>query len=456
MTDTARKTRKFRKSFCGASSRALCCVLCCILTLMGTAVVSAEESIDDLNSQKAALAEQQAALEAQRSDSAESLEEQKEQRDILQQQINVKSQEIAINQQLTADLDTQIAEKNAAIAAQETQILALDSRIESQFGELRLRLRALSKESAFSSSLRMLMDSESYVDYLMTSKLAERISQNDQLLMEELENNIRTAQTTKAQLESDKAQLVSQSDEAKELREQTESDKQALQMLYIESEAMVEKLNEDVAYYDESIAEIEAKQAAMQSKIDDIMARIAAEEEERRQQEAEQAGSEDESDDDGGNSGGGSFQSGTMYWPAPTCTVITSSYKYREIYGRWHYGVDIACYGDAEGEPIVAAADGTVVYANRYDTWGDGYGLYLMIDHGYDDWGQRIITLYAHCSAVTAYEGMTVSAGDLIAYVGNTGGSDGAHLHFEVRVDGYAVDPVSNGYLSTDGIDVLA
>lgn len=144
-----------------------------------------------------------------------------------------------------------------------------------------------------------------------------------------------------------------------------------------------------------------------------------------------------------------------MTWPSPTCRVITSSFKYRPQFGRWHKGLDIACYGDATGQPIVAAAAGTVVYANRYNDWGGGYGLYVMIDHGYDSAGRRILTVYAHCNEVLAYEGLSVNAGDLIAYVGNTGNSFGAHLHFEVQVDGTAVDPIGSGYLSTAGVDIL-
>ena len=157
---------------------------------------------------------------------------------------------------------------------------------------------------------------------------------------------------------------------------------------------------------------------------------------------------EDESDDSPDYT-----DSSEWIWPAPTCLVITSSYKYREQFGRWHYGLDIACYGDAEGEPIVAVDDGTVVYTNRYDEWGGGYGLYLMIDHGYNSDGERILTLYSHCSEVTAYEGLEVEAGDTVGYVGNTGNSFGAHLHFEVQVDGSAVDPA--GYLPMGGIDIL-
>ena len=114
---------------------------------------------------------------------------------------------------------------------------------------------------------------------------------------------------------------------------------------------------------------------------------------------------------------------------------------------NFHKGIDIACYGSAYGKDIRAAADGTVLYANKYDSWGGGYGYYLMVDHGYDANGQRIVTLYAHCSYIIASEGETVRQGQQIAEIGNTGWSYGAHLHFEVRVDGSPVDPLTNGWV---------
>ena len=139
-----------------------------------------------------------------------------------------------------------------------------------------------------------------------------------------------------------------------------------------------------------------------------------------------------------------------MSWPAPECTVITSSFKSR--WGRWHYGLDIASWGDSTGKPILAAADGVVIFAGS-DT--SGYGNYILIDHGYDLEGHRTVTLYGHCHELYVSEGDIVFGGQtLIASVGNTGNSTGPHLHFEVRLDGNAVDPVENGYLLLNGITI--
>lgn len=99
---------------------------------------------------------------------------------------------------------------------------------------------------------------------------------------------------------------------------------------------------------------------------------------------------------------------------------------------RNHKGIDIAA---PAGSDIYAAADGVVVSAG----WNPGgYGYFVMIDHldGYQ-------TVYAHCSALFASEGQTVTRGQLIAAVGNTGDSYGDHCHLEVRYLGVCYDPAS-------------
>lgn len=427
----------------------------------------AEETVDELNSQKDELAKQQAELEAKRNESAQSLEEQEEQKEILSEQISSKSAEIAVNEQIISTLDTQIQEKTDTIASQEQKIAALDSEIDEQYQLLRQRLRAISKTSTSATTLMVLLDSDTYTEYLIGSKVAQQISEHDQALMNGLEDNIQTVQTAKKETEAAKATLETERTDLEAAKADIEEDKASLQTLYNEADALADDMAKDVKYLDEQIAKIDEQQASLQSTIDEVMAKIRAEEEAKRaeeeakraEEEAAQKENEDSEDDDDSSSdntvGDTSGTISSMSWPAPTCRVITSSYKYRPQFGRYHKGLDICCYGDATGQPIVAAAAGTVVYANRYDSWGGGYGLHVMIDHGYNANGQRILTVYAHCNQVTAYEGLSVSAGDTIGYVGNTGNSFGAHLHFEVQVDGSAVDPIANGYLSTSGIDVL-
>ena len=120
---------------------------------------------------------------------------------------------------------------------------------------------------------------------------------------------------------------------------------------------------------------------------------------------------------------------GALQWPLPVAGTITSPQGYRTdpITGEvsYHSGTDIAL---PEGTPILAAADGTVTIANALDSWGGSYGYHVKLDHG-----GGLTTLYAHCSSICVTAGQQVKAGEVIAYVGQTGRATGPHLHFEIH-----------------------
>ena len=118
-----------------------------------------------------------------------------------------------------------------------------------------------------------------------------------------------------------------------------------------------------------------------------------------------------------------------LVWPVSG--PVTSGFGWR--WGRIHEGVDI---GASAGAPIVAAAGGRVVYAS----WMGGYGNLVVVDHG-----GGLATAYAHQSSFAVTGGQSVGQGQTVGYVGCTGHCFGAHLHFEVRVNGSPVDPL--GYL---------
>jgi murein DD-endopeptidase MepM/ murein hydrolase activator NlpD len=108
--------------------------------------------------------------------------------------------------------------------------------------------------------------------------------------------------------------------------------------------------------------------------------------------------------------------------------------RYDPYYHVWqlHAGVDIAAGG---GQPIYAAAEGTVIMAG----WNGGYGNYTCISHG--RYGARgLSTCYAHQSRILVSDGQRVRRGQVIGRVGTTGASTGDHLHFEVRLN---VNPYS-------------
>ena len=122
--------------------------------------------------------------------------------------------------------------------------------------------------------------------------------------------------------------------------------------------------------------------------------------------------------------------SGQFTHPCPGAT-IWSTFGYRTFDNSFHKGLDLAA---GTGTPTYAAAAGTVIIAG----WSDSAGNWVVIDHG-----NGLVTKYMHHSALAVSAGQSVVKGQQIGYVGNTGNSFGAHLHFQVEVNGTAVDPQS-------------
>jgi murein DD-endopeptidase MepM/ murein hydrolase activator NlpD len=127
-----------------------------------------------------------------------------------------------------------------------------------------------------------------------------------------------------------------------------------------------------------------------------------------------------------GSTGTGAVSASGFIWPVNG--VVVSGFGMR--WGRMHEGIDISA---STGTPIWAAAAGTVIWSG----WRGGYGNAVVVDHG-----NGLATLYAHASALLVGVGQSVAQGQTVALIGSTGNSSGPHLHFEVRVNGVAVDPL--------------
>ena len=116
-------------------------------------------------------------------------------------------------------------------------------------------------------------------------------------------------------------------------------------------------------------------------------------------------------------------------------SFMTSGFGMREhpLLGGWraHTGIDLAA---PIGSPIRATSDGQVSRAD----WFGGYGLFVSLEHG-----GGVQTRYGHMARLNVLEGQRVRKGDVIGFVGSTGRSTGPHLHYEIRLDGRAINPAA-------------
>lgn len=304
------------------------------------------------------------------------------------------------------------------------EIVSIQQEIENDYQVLRNRLNTIYK-SGNASSLEIILGAKDFDDFLDKTVIVEAVGRFDKSLIDGLndsiaEKNLMIADTQQARDEM----LAAEEEEENKLDELSDLEKECQQI--------IEELSLQIEGYEEREAKIEEEK---QQLIDDIAkwhAEYVKEQESMNQGSSSSGG---QNPDGGVGSSIGSQNGPTVrnyLWPAPECTVITSYWGD----GRNHKGLDLACYGSAYGKDIVAAESGTVIRAYWTDDWASGWGYHIMIDHG-----DGYATLYAHCSQLLVNVGDYVERGQLIAYVGNTGNSFGAHLHFECWYNGVQYNP---------------
>ena len=285
-----------------------------------------------------------------------------------------------------SELNSQIADKEAEIAKEEEEIKAKDEL-------LKQRMVAL-YEAGDTTFLDVLINSDNLLDFISGYSVIQTIVETDTKLINELE-------AQKEQLEKDKEEIESNKSKVEDLKNAT------LISLQDSKKSEVNKLSEEEK---KKQSELEEYNAAM-VKVNEELERIWQENQKKT---------------DGIN-----FD-GSFIWPCNN-KQVTSRMKYR--WGRWHKGIDIG----ARYENVYAAASG---YAYN-DTNPGGYGIYIMIIHG-----GGYVTLYGHLNSSHISNGQYVSQGQVIATSGNSGGSTGAHLHFEIRKASSRADFFGNNWLN--------
>jgi len=248
------------------------------------------------------------------------------------------------------------------------------------------------------SYLDVLFGAHDFSDFMTRMDLLKRIIKYDYDLVSKVQQDRQTVVTARDALEKDKAAQVLLVADAKSKRDEMLDKKRA-------KDRLMDKMK-----YDRDTSERAYQELVAASKQVENLIRMS------RYQYA------------GSPSG-----SGAMIWPISGEITSPFGWRVHPITGdsRFHSGIDIA--GDY-GDPIRAAAAGTVIYAG----WISGYGNAVIIDHG-----GGVTTLYGHNQSLAVSKGQTVAQGQVISYCGSTGNSTGPHCHFEVRVNGEPVSPLN-------------
>ncbi len=372
-------------------------ILALALMPAGPALAVSQSEIDALEEQrdelKAQREEMQAGIDELKNQQAGVLEQKRaldEQNEVYRQELELIEEQVSLYTRLVdekaAELEKATADEAEQLAIYKQHVRAMEENGEYTYLSIIFGSKSLSQLMSNLDMIGEIMDADKriYDQYTAAREDAEEIKA-------EYETTLSALADKQAEYEAEKADLEAKIAEANDMIAQLEEEINSNYDLYLEVLAQEEALESDIQ---SMIAELERQEAANSI-----------------------------------------TSTGTYIWPLPGYSP-GSAYGWRmhPIYHemRFHAGEDI---GAPSGTPILAADSGmaTVIADN-----GNGYGNYIMINHG----GGRV-TLYAHMSAFAISNGATVSQGQVIGYVGSTGNSTGPHLHFEVRVNGATTDPKS-------------
>lgn len=335
----------------------------------------------------------------------------------------------------------EIDEKKAEIKVKEDEIAQAEVELEEikkqqddGFEAMKLRIQYM-YECGDDTFLDLLFSAEDLSDLLGKAEYVNNIVTYDREQLEKLADTETKIQSVILQLETDRQSLQDEkklldSEQAELVNLKTDLQNQQTYVDTIVNQKTA-KLNE--LEQQQSNAELLKQQAekelAEKQKIADL---IKAQYEEEKKK-AEQSGNTGQTS---GNTLENIGLSGGFTYPLPTRWIVSSEWGMRNHpilhINTLHDGIDLPA---SVGTPIYAAYAGTVSISDASNA-KSGYGYYIKIDHGVG-----VSTLYAHMSMLAVNVGDYVTAGQVIGYVGLTGNTTGAHLHFSIFIDGESKNP---------------
>ena len=406
MNDSTAVQRESKFSF----AKVILCVimLLCVLALAVT-IVPADTRVGVTASAatQSQLKSKQSQLESQAKNISAKLKNLKKSKAAAQDQLDLVNELVENLQTQITMVNNQITAANAEIKEIEEEIAAKDREIDKSKEKFKERMRAIYISGDMTGGLEVILCSDGVEEFISNTVYLEAMAKYDQGLIDELVNDKQGYQDKKAQVEEHKKEIDAQKIEL--AKKKTELDAQQK-----EAEELMKQIKADEEAYKRKQAEIDLEMAKARAALDALINQNTA------------------------SSQNTEYYGGSFGWPTPGYKRITSPYGPRTytLNGKkvssYHRGIDI---GAPSGAKIAASNGGTVV-TSAYNA--GGYGNYVILDHG----GGKM-TVYGHMSKRMVSVGQSVTKGQQIGKVGSTGRSTGPHLHFEIRVNGTAVNPIN-------------
>ncbi|QXE00939.1 murein hydrolase activator EnvC [Terribacillus sp. DMT04] len=430
--------------------------------ILHTPIQTSAKSSSELQSEINELTEKQQETNSKQSelqsqiDSAESKQaDNQAEQDNLRAELDNLNNKIDKNENALDDKETEIDETNQKIEKISGEIVDTEKDIDKREDKLSDRLVSLQQNGGDVQYLQVLMGSKNFGDMINRLNAVTTIMDSDKELLngyleakQKLETQKQEREDEKQNLQDQKDKLVSIKKDLKSQAAEQEDLKQQLEDEYAELEDQILSAEEQEELVRNQAEALRVAKEDAQSQKSDLEAekKAAAEAKAAAQKAAESTESSSSSkastsksateSSSANTSAVKSAQAGIFSWPASG----SKSSGFGPRWGTFHYGVDIA---NAIGTPVHAAASGRVSYSGEMN----GYGNVIIVEHSIN--GRAYGTLYGHLSKREVSVGESVSRGQEIAKMGNSGVSTGSHLHFEIHVDGSwngaksnAVDPM--------------
>jgi murein DD-endopeptidase MepM/ murein hydrolase activator NlpD len=385
-----------------------------VLALAISLVLAASAAAQTPESEKAAVDARIAALQAEIADA-------KAEEGVLTTQLSAVVAELEDAQAAVDTAETSVSALESELAGAQARLDELTALLERQTRRLERLQAEYQKAVAILEArvraayideppdvLAFLVSASSFDEIIDSVELLSRIGRQDQRIAKQVERaRADAAAERRATIGTKRLQaatvsvIAARTDEARVARDQLAVDRDRLATVQSLKSSALTDTRETREEYLREVEALAAQSAALAATIRDAQ-------------------------EGAGSTGTGQAAAAGLIWPCDG--VVVSGFGMR--WGRMHEGIDIGC---AYGAPNRAAAAGTVIYSG----WLGGYGNLVVVDHG-----NGLSTAYAHASSVLVGVGQSVSQGETVSLVGSTGNSSGPHLHFEVRVNGQAVDPL--------------
>lgn len=308
-----------------------------------------------------------------------------------------------------------IDETQADINQAEKEIEKKEQEFDGVYEEYCQRLRAM-YISGNVSMLEVLLESGDISSILTRAEMVKSVSEQDSATLDDLMTKMEEINKEREELANNKIQLG--------------KDKDSLNSRKQELQKSIDEYNSSKAELNAEVEECNAALASLDDKRSEVKETLNVNQEQKRQIEAEINNALSGS---GSNKpGSGNYNPGTGQLAYPTSYRQISAGYPNYSNGSYHGGVDWPC---PTGTAVHASDSGVVVIAKKLTY---SYGQYILIDHG-----NGLSTLYAHNSSLVVGVGDKVSKGQIIAYSGESGNATGPHVHFEVRLNGTRVNPMS-------------